>query len=124
MASHDRTIRVWDTATARVGHANPREVTTSYHKCDTFSIVFGEDGLHEPPYASAADEGAGVHRLDGTASHRKITERMRERRSVELRRWGAPDTGSMAEQLAQAEACAEAASAAKKRRGRGRCRFN
>jgi hypothetical protein len=35
---------------------------------------------------------------------------MRERRVAELRRWGAPDGGTT-EQLAQAEACAEAASA-------------
>ncbi|KAH9982162.1 hypothetical protein BGW80DRAFT_1161700 [Lactifluus volemus] len=72
------------------------------------------DILSEPVSAAAAaagEEGAGVHRLDGTASHRKITERMRERRTVELRRWGAPDAGGTAEQLAQAEACAEAASA-------------
>ncbi|KAI0252688.1 hypothetical protein BJV78DRAFT_1373598 [Lactifluus subvellereus] len=46
----------------------------------------------------------------GPGSHRKITEKLRERRAAELRRWGAPDGGT-AEQLAQAEACAEAASA-------------
>ncbi|KAF8272354.1 hypothetical protein EI94DRAFT_337425 [Lactarius quietus] len=46
----------------------------------------------------------------GAALHRKITEKMRERRTAELRRWGAPD-GATAEQLAQAEACAKAASA-------------
>ena len=61
--------------------------------------------------AAATEEGAGVHRLDGTASHRKIAERMRERRAVELRKWGAPDAGGTVEQLVQAEACAEAASA-------------
>ncbi|KAI9445523.1 hypothetical protein H4582DRAFT_933193 [Lactarius indigo] len=48
--------------------------------------------------------------LGSAVSHRKITEKMRERRAAELRRWGAPD-GATAEQLARAEACAEAASA-------------
>ena len=49
--------------------------------------------------------------LGSAVSHRKITERMRERRAAELRRWGSPDSGATAEQLARAEACAEAASA-------------
>jgi len=48
--------------------------------------------------------------LGSAALHRKITEKMRERRTAELRRWGAPE-GATVEQLAQAEACAEAASA-------------
>jgi hypothetical protein len=53
---------------------------------------------------------AGVgQRLGSTGSHWKITEKMRERRAAELRKWGAPDERT-AEQLAQAEACAEAAS--------------
>ena len=65
---------------------------------------------------AATTAAAGVHhRLGsstgpGSGSHRKITEKMRERRAAELRRWGAPDGGTT-EQLAQAEACAEAASA-------------
>lgn len=46
----------------------------------------------------------------GAVSHRRIAEKMRERRAAELRRWGAPD-GATAEQLARAEARAEAASA-------------
>jgi len=54
-------------------------------------------------------QGPGVG-LGSAVSHRKITEKMRERRAAELRRWGAPD-GATAEQLARAEACAEAASA-------------
>jgi hypothetical protein len=45
-----------------------------------------------------------------TGSHKRIAEKMRERRVAELRRWGAPEGGT-AEQLALAEACAEAASA-------------
>jgi hypothetical protein len=53
----------------------------------------------------AREDGTG-----GTGSHKRIAEKMRERRSAELRRWGAPD-GATAEQLALAEACAEAASA-------------
>ena len=36
---------------------------------------------------------------------------MRDRRAGELRRWGALDGSATAEQLARAEACAEAASA-------------
>jgi len=44
------------------------------------------------------------------ASHRSIAEKMHERRVAELRRWGAPDSAT-AEQLALAEACAEAGSA-------------
>jgi hypothetical protein len=54
-------------------------------------------------------------RQDGpgcTGSHKRIAEKMRERRAAELRRWGAPE-GATAEQLALAEACAEAASASK-----------
>ena len=46
----------------------------------------------------------------GGGSHKRIAEKMRERRAAELRRWGAPE-GATAEQLALAEACAEAASA-------------
>ncbi|KAH9005924.1 hypothetical protein EDB86DRAFT_2877153 [Lactarius hatsudake] len=46
----------------------------------------------------------------GAFSHRKIAEKMHERRAAELRRWGAPDSAT-AEQLARAEARAEAASA-------------
>ncbi len=53
----------------------------------------------------AKEDGPG-----GTGSHKRITEKMRERRAAELRRWGAPE-GATAEQLALAEACAEAASA-------------
>lgn len=49
--------------------------------------------------------------LGSAVSHREITERMREWRTAELRRWGAPLEGATAEQLARAEACAEAASA-------------
>lgn len=52
-------------------------------------------------------------RADGPGcpgSHKRIAEKMRERRAAELRRWGAPE-GATAEQLALAEACAEAASA-------------
>src|SRR5258708_31961160 len=49
-------------------------------------------------------------RLGSAISHRKITEKMRERRAAELRRWGTPD-GATAEQRVRAEACAEAASA-------------
>ena len=47
--------------------------------------------------------------LGGVGSHRRIAEKMCERRTAELRRWGAPD-GATAAQLAVAEACAEAAS--------------
>ena len=57
--------------------------------------------------------GRGGIRDDGpgcTGSHKRIAEKMRERRAAELRRWGAPEGGT-AEQLALAEACAEAASA-------------
>ncbi|KAH9046442.1 hypothetical protein EDB84DRAFT_665819 [Lactarius hengduanensis] len=46
----------------------------------------------------------------GAVSHRRIAEKMRERRAAELRRWGAPDSATT-EQLARAEARAEAASA-------------
>lgn len=60
-----------------------------------------------PSPAEALGLGLG---LGSAVSHRKITEKMRERRTAELRRWGAPD-GATAELLAQAEACAEAASA-------------
>lgn len=63
------------------------------------------DGVPSP--AGALGLGLG---LGSAVSHRKITEKMRERRTAELRRRGAPD-GATAEQLAQAEACAEAASA-------------
>ena len=45
------------------------------------------------------------------ASHRRIAEKMQERRAAELRRWGAPPDGATAEQLALAEACAEAGGA-------------
>ena len=64
------------------------------------------EGAHRVPSPAEA-LGLG---LGSAASHRKITEKMRERRTVELRRWGALD-GATAEQLAEAEACAEAASA-------------
>ncbi|KAI9512283.1 hypothetical protein F5148DRAFT_13493 [Russula earlei] len=53
--------------------------------------------------------GPGDNGLGGAGSHRRIAEKMRERRAAELRRWGAPDGGTV-EQLALAEACAEAAS--------------
>lgn len=53
----------------------------------------------------AREDGTGC-----TGSHKRIAEKMRERRAAELRRWGAPE-GATAEQLALAEACAEAASA-------------
>ncbi|KAH9075733.1 hypothetical protein EDB83DRAFT_2504778 [Lactarius deliciosus] len=49
-------------------------------------------------------------RQGGAFSHRKIAEKMRERRAAELRRWGAPGSATAA-QLARAEARAEAASA-------------
>jgi len=55
--------------------------------------------------AKGGDERPGC-----VASHRSIAEKMHERRVAELRRWGAPD-GATAEQLALAEACAEAGSA-------------
>ncbi len=58
----------------------------------------------------AEGPGAKEDGLGGTGSHKRITEKMRERRAAELRRWGAPE-GATAEQLALAEACAEAASA-------------
>lgn len=60
-----------------------------------------------------AERSSGT-RGDGpcTGSHKRIAEKMRERRAAELRRWGAPE-GATAEQLALAEACAEAASASK-----------
>jgi hypothetical protein len=48
---------------------------------------------------------------DSVSPHEGITKKLRERRAAELRRWGAPDGGATAEQLALAEACAEAASA-------------
>ncbi|KAF8499094.1 hypothetical protein F5888DRAFT_1802506 [Russula emetica] len=54
--------------------------------------------------------GAREERPGCTGSHKRIAEKMRERRAAELRRWGAPE-GATAEQLALAEACAEAASA-------------
>ncbi len=62
--------------------------------------------------SSELAEGPGA-REDGpgcTGSHKRIAEKMRERRAAELRRWGAPE-GATTEQLALAEACAEAASA-------------
>jgi len=43
-------------------------------------------------------------------SHKRIAEKMRERRAAELRLWGASE-GGVAKQLALAEACAEATSA-------------
>jgi hypothetical protein len=64
--------------------------------------------------APGAGEGRGRDGRDdrpGSAdAHRRIAEKMHERRAAELRRWGAPD-GATTEQLAVAEACAEAASA-------------
>lgn len=45
------------------------------------------------------------------ASHRWIAEKMQKHRAAELRRWGASPDGATAEQLALAEACAEAGSA-------------
>jgi hypothetical protein len=54
--------------------------------------------------------GAREDGPDCTGSHKRIAEKMRERRAAELRRWGAPEDAT-AEQLALAEACAEAASA-------------
>ncbi|KAH9994398.1 hypothetical protein BJV77DRAFT_1059945 [Russula vinacea] len=65
------------------------------------------------PHPSGGGGGAATGRDDGrgsTGSHKRIAEKMRERRAAELRRWGAPEGGT-AEQLALAEACAEAASA-------------
>jgi hypothetical protein len=59
--------------------------------------------LAERPGAREDDPGC-------TSSHKRIAEKMRERRAAELRRWGAPE-GATTEQLALAEACAEAASA-------------
>jgi hypothetical protein len=59
--------------------------------------------LAERPGAKA--DGPGC-----TGSHKRIAEKMRERRAAELRRWGAPE-GATAEQLALTETCAEAASA-------------
>jgi hypothetical protein len=60
--------------------------------------------------AVAGDKGPG--RTDSDA-HKRIAEKMRERRVAELRRWGAPDGGTAEqEEVALAEACAEAASAA------------
>ena len=52
---------------------------------------------------------AGNHSNAG-GSHKRIAEKMLERRAAELRRWGASGSGTP-EQLALAEACAEAASA-------------
>jgi hypothetical protein len=71
---------------------------------DIVSSEFAEGGL-TPPSGGATDDGLGC-----TTSHKRIAEKMRERRAAELRRWGAPEGGT-AEQLALAEACAEAASA-------------
>jgi hypothetical protein len=71
---------------------------------DIVSSEFAEGGL-TPPSGGATGDGLG-----GTSSHKRIAEKMRERRAAELRRWGAPDSGTP-EQLALAEACAEAASA-------------
>jgi hypothetical protein len=65
----------------------------------------GAHGVHSPTEALGLGLGLG-----SAVSHRKITEKMRERRTAELRRWGAPE-GATVEQLLQAEACAEAASA-------------
>ena len=69
--------------------------------------------LAEGPTPPSSGGGGGA-RDDGgpgcTGSHKRIAEKMRERRAAELRRWGAPEDGT-AEQLALAEACAEAASA-------------
>jgi len=62
--------------------------------------------------AAGIAAGAGAREesgLGGAGSHRRIAEKMRERRVAELRRWGAPD-GATAAQLVLAEACAEAAS--------------
>jgi len=69
-----------------------------------------------PAPRAGAGEGRGRGRDgrdDGPGSadaHRRIAEKMHERRAAELRRWGAPD-GATTQQLAVAEACAEAASA-------------
>jgi len=71
---------------------------------DIVSSEFAEGGLN-PPSGGARDDGLGC-----TGSHKRIAEKMRERRAAELRRWGAPEGGTV-EQLALAEACAEAASA-------------
>jgi len=51
--------------------------------------------------------------LGGVGPHRRIAEKMCERRTAELRRWGAPDDATAA-QLALAEACAEAASSSER----------
>ncbi|KAH9177032.1 hypothetical protein EDB89DRAFT_2112472 [Lactarius sanguifluus] len=44
--------------------------------------------IESAPREAECRQGLG---LGGAASHRKITEKMRERRAAELRRWGAPD---------------------------------
>jgi hypothetical protein len=56
--------------------------------------------------------GEGDEQGPGCVASRRrmIAEKMRERRAAELRRWGAPE-GATAEQLALAEACAQAGSA-------------
>ena len=59
---------------------------------------------------SEVAEAGDDRRLGSAVLHRKITEKMRERRAAELRRWGTPD-GATVEQRGRAEACAEAASA-------------
>lgn len=68
-------------------------------------VAEGAHGVPSPSHLEVLGLGLG-----SAVSHRKITEKMRERRTAELRRWGAPDAAT-AEQLAHAEACAEAASA-------------
>ncbi|KAH9964541.1 hypothetical protein BC827DRAFT_1085935, partial [Russula dissimulans] len=66
-------------------------------------------GLAAGAAAAADRDRREESALGGVGSHRRIAEKMRERRVAELRRWGAPD-GSTPAQLALAEACAEAAS--------------
>ena len=44
------------------------------------------------------------------ASHRRIVEKMQERRAAELRRWGAPPDGATAEQLARRRGARRSAS--------------
>jgi len=71
-----------------------------------------EGGAHGTPSPSPTEADCRlVLGLGSAVSHRKIMENMRDRRAGELRRWGALDGSATAEQLARAEACAEAASA-------------
>ena len=78
-----------------------------------FGDIVSSELAEGPTLPGGGGGGAATGRDDGrgsTGSHKRIAEKMRERRAAELRRWGAPEGGT-AEQLALAEACAEAASA-------------